>query len=53
MKGRFAFWGCILSGKASWSDSFGNSRSKLIAAARQAREEILQGKAMPMNVEDL
>jgi len=36
-----------------WSDSFGNSQSKLIAAARQAREEILQGKATPMNVEDL
>ena len=36
-----------------WSESFGNSRSKLIAAARQAREEILQGKATPMNVEDL
>ena len=36
-----------------WSDSFENSQSKLIAAARQAREEILQGKATPMNVEDL
>jgi hypothetical protein len=36
-----------------WSESFGNSQSKLIAAARQAREEILQGKATPMNVEDL
>ena len=36
-----------------WSDAFGNSQSKLIAAARQAREEILRGKAAPMNVEDL
>jgi hypothetical protein len=36
-----------------WSDSFGNSHNKLIAAARQAREEILQGKATPMNVEAL
>jgi hypothetical protein len=36
-----------------WSDSFGKSQSKLIAAARQAREEILQGKATPMNIEDL
>jgi hypothetical protein len=27
--------------------------AEAIAAARQAREEILQGKAMPMNVEDL
>ena len=36
-----------------WSDSFGSSQSKLIAAARQAREEILRGKATPMNFEDL
>jgi len=36
-----------------WSDSFRNSESKLIAAARQAREEISRGKATPMNVEDL
>lgn len=36
-----------------WNESFGNSRSKLIAAARQAREEIARGKASPMNVEDL
>ena len=36
-----------------WSDSFGNSPNKLIAAARQARDEILRGKAKPMNFEDL
>lgn len=36
-----------------WSESFGNSQSKLIAAARQVREEISRGKAAPMNVEDL
>ena len=36
-----------------WNESFGNSQGKLSAAARQAREEILQGKATPMNVEDL
>ena len=36
-----------------WSESFGNSQSKLIAAARKAREEILQGKATPMDVEAL
>ena len=36
-----------------WNESFGNSQNKLIAAARQAREEILRGKAKPMNVEDL
>jgi hypothetical protein len=36
-----------------WNESFGNSQSKLVSAARQAREEILQGKATPMDVEDL
>ena len=36
-----------------WNESFGNSQNKLIAAARQAREEIMQGKATPMNVEAL
>jgi hypothetical protein len=36
-----------------WSDAFGNSQSKLIAAARHAREEISRGKATTMNVEDL
>ena len=36
-----------------WSESFENSQNKLIAAARQAREEISLGKAAPMNVEDL
>jgi hypothetical protein len=36
-----------------WNESFGSSQSKLITAARQAREEILRGKATPMNVEDL
>jgi hypothetical protein len=36
-----------------WNESFGTSQSKLIAAARQARDEISLGKATPMNVEDL
>ena len=36
-----------------WSDAFSNSQSELTAAARRAREEILQGKATPMNVEEL
>ena len=36
-----------------WNKSFGNSQDKLVAAARQAREEISRGKATPMNVEDL
>jgi len=36
-----------------WNESFGNSQNELIAAARQAREEIMQGKATPMNVDAL
>jgi len=36
-----------------WNDSIGKSQSKLIAAARQAREEILQGKATPLDLEEL
>jgi hypothetical protein len=36
-----------------WNESFGNSQDKIIEAARRAREEILQGKATPMNVEAL
>ncbi len=28
-----------------WNESFKNSQSKLIATARQAKEEILRGKA--------
>jgi hypothetical protein len=36
-----------------WHESFGDSQSKLVAAARQAREEISRGKAAPMNLEDL
>jgi len=36
-----------------WNEAFGKSRSKLVVAARQAREEIVQGKATPMNFKDL
>ena len=36
-----------------WSDSIGKSQSKLIAAARQARKEIMQGKAIPLDTEKL
>jgi hypothetical protein len=42
-----------ISDELKWNESFGNSQSKLITAARQAREEILQGKAIPMNIEAL
>lgn len=36
-----------------WNESFVNSDSKLVEAARKAREEISQGKATPMNIDDL
>ena len=36
-----------------WNESFENSKSKLIVAARQAREEISRGKATPMKIEEL
>lgn len=36
-----------------WNDSIGKSQSKLIAAARQAREEIIRGKATPLDLEEL
>lgn len=36
-----------------WNEAFGKTQSKLVATARQAREEIVLGRAKPMNVEDL
>ncbi len=36
-----------------WNESLRHSQSKLIATARQVREEISQGKATPMKVEEL
>ena len=36
-----------------WNESFRNSESKLIAAARKARADISRGKATPMNADDL
>jgi len=36
-----------------WNEVFVKSQSKLVAAARQAREEIVRGRATPMNFEDL
>jgi len=36
-----------------WNEAFVKSRSKLVVAARQAREEIVRGRATPMNFEDL
>jgi len=39
--------------ESKWNDSIGKSQSKLIAAARQARKEIMQGKAKPLDTEKL
>ena len=36
-----------------WNDSFKNSQKQLINAAQQARREIAQGLAEPMNYERL
>jgi hypothetical protein len=36
-----------------WNDSFSKSQSKLVAAARQARKEIAEGKSAPLDLEAL
>ncbi len=36
-----------------WNDSFSKSQSKLVAAARQARKEIAEGKSAPLDLETL
>lgn len=36
-----------------WNEAFEKSQNKLVAAARQAREEIAKGRATPMNYNDL
>jgi len=36
-----------------WNEAFVKSQSKLVASARQAREEIVRGRATPMNFEYL
>ena len=36
-----------------WYESFSNSQSKLVAAARQARREIDDGKSAPLDLEML
>jgi hypothetical protein len=33
-----------------WHESFSNSQSKLVAAARQARREIDEGKSAPLDL---
>lgn len=39
--------------EAKWKESFSRTQDKLIAAARQARQEIAEGKASPLDVEKL
>lgn len=36
-----------------WSESFSNAQNKLVAAARKARKEIAEGKAIPLDPEKL
>lgn len=36
-----------------WNESFGRTQSKLIAAARRAKQEIAEGQATAMNYDQL
>jgi hypothetical protein len=39
--------------EAKWKEAFSRTQDKLIAAARQARREIADGKSNPLDVEKL
>ncbi len=39
--------------EAKWSDSFSRTQNRLVAAAQQARKEIAEGKAYPMDINQL
>lgn len=39
--------------EAKWDESFTRTQTKLVAAARQARQEIGEGKASPMDPKKL
>lgn len=39
--------------EAKWKNSFSRTQNNLIAAARQARQEIAGGKSSPLDVEKL
>jgi len=39
--------------EALWNESFSRTQTELVAAARQARKEIGEGKATPLDVEEL
>ena len=42
-----------LEDEARWESSFKNSQDKLVTAARQAKQEIAEGRSMPMDYEQL
>ncbi|MBF0548846.1 MAG: hypothetical protein HQM08_30780 [Candidatus Riflebacteria bacterium] len=39
--------------EAEWKESFSRTQNKLVAAARKAKKEIVEGKAMPMDIKKL
>ena len=39
--------------ETKWNESFSKSQNKLVNAARQARKEIKEGKAVPLNQDAL
>ena len=39
--------------ESKWDESFSRTQSNLVAAARQARKEISENKAIPMDLEKL
>ena len=39
--------------EADWNDSFAKSQNKLVDAAKQARKDVQNGKAEPMNLKKL
>ncbi|MEK6791644.1 MAG: hypothetical protein AABY45_08095 [Deltaproteobacteria bacterium] len=39
--------------EAKWKDSFSRTKDKIITAARQARQEIADGKGSPLDIEKL
>ncbi|MCI5131344.1 MAG: hypothetical protein D3904_07415 [Candidatus Electrothrix sp. EH2] len=46
---------CIedLKDEARWNSSFAKTQEKLVAAARQVRKEIEEGKSTPLDIEEL
>lgn len=39
--------------EAQWSDSFSKTQGKLVAAARQARQAITEGRSAPLDTDKL